>query len=275
LLIHSPESAVSGTEIQKKDFAQTLARGLACLEVLASGSLPMSSSQVAAAMRISRPAVRRILLTLQHLGYVREDLGRYAPSPKVLSLGRGILSRGSLWDMLAPEVMDLANRFNEPSSISVLDGLDIVFVCRDSTRRMFTARLGVGDRLPAHCSASGKMLLASLPEAELAARLRGVTLKPQGPASITNARALRKALQQIRAADFALAVDEMEEGTVSIAVPLRERSGRPIAAMSIASHRSRYSPAELKKSLLPQLRATAGKVEAVIHDFQDRNRAPL
>src|SRR5580704_9609201 len=98
-------------------------------------------------MNVSRPAARRILLTLQALGYVRAELGRYVPSPKVLSLGRGILGKGSLWDTVAPEIVALANRFNEPASISMLDGLDIVFVCRDSTRRIFTARLGVGDRL--------------------------------------------------------------------------------------------------------------------------------
>jgi IclR family transcriptional regulator, pca regulon regulatory protein len=262
-------------DIQKKDFAQTLARGLACLEALADAAKPMSGSQVAAAMRVSRPAARRILLTLQHLGYVREELGRYVPTPKVLSLGRGLVSKGSLWDTVAPEVVDLANRLNEPCSISVLDGMDIVFVCRDSTRRMFTSRLGVGDRLPAHCSASGKMLLALLPEPDLNSRLQGVTLTRQGPASITNARALKAALRDIREADFALAVDEMEEGTVSIAVPLRDRNGRPVAAMSIASHRSRYSPTELRKSLLPQLRAAADKVEAIIRDFQVRNGAAL
>jgi IclR family pca regulon transcriptional regulator len=263
------------TAIQKKDFAQTLARGLACLEVLAEAEQPANCSQVATAMNVSRPAARRILLTLEHLGYIREDLGRYSTSAKVLSLGRGMLNRGSLWDTVAPEIVDLANRFNEPASISVLDGLDIVFVCRDSTRRIFTARLGVGDRLPAHCSASGKILLASLPQAELAARLQGATLRRQGPASISNVRTLKSALQEIRTADFALAVDEMEEGTVSIAVPLRERGGRAVAAMSVASHRTRCSPAELKKSALPYLRAAATKVESIIHDFQGRNRVTL
>jgi len=260
------------TDIQKRDFAQTLARGLACLEALADADSPLSCTQVATAMNVSRPAARRILLTLQSLGYVRAEAGRYAPSPKVLSLGRGMLSKGRLWDIVAPEIVALANRFNEPTSISVLDGLDIVFVCRDSTRRIYTTRLGVGDRLPAHCSASGKMLLALLPQSEADARLKGVTLRAQGRASITNLRTLKTALQEIRAADFSLAVDEMEEGTISIAVPLRERGGRAIAAMSVASHRSRLNPTDLKKSVLPQLRAAATSIESIIRDFQDRNR---
>jgi len=266
---------MASSEIQKRDFAQTLAKGLACLEALSHSGAPLSGPQVAATVKISRPAARRLLLTLQHLGYVHEDTGRYSPSPKALSLGRGVLSKGSVWDAVAPEVVALANRFNEPCSICVLDGLDIVFVCRDFTRRIYTARLGVGDRLPAHCSASGKMLLASLTETELDTRLRGVLLKRQGPASITNVRTLKAALDEIRTVDFAMAVDEMEEGTVSIAVPLRERRGRTVAAMSIASQRSRYSAAEMKRTCLAPLRAVAARVEATLHDFQDRQRAVL
>lgn len=258
-------------ELHKRDFAQTLARGLHCLEVLSDSQAPVGCSHVATAMGVSRAAARRILLTLEHLGYVTEREGRFASAPKVLSLGRGILREGSLWRAVAPEVVAVADEFNEPCSISVLDKLDIVFVCRDSTRRIFTSRLGVGDRLPAHCSASGKLLLAQLSEPELATRLKGAALEKRGPASITRVSALKAALKQVRSDGFSLAVDEMEDGTVSIAVPLRDRNGKSIAAMSLASHRSRTTPAELKERTLPQLRLTAVKIERMIRDFQDRN----
>jgi IclR family pca regulon transcriptional regulator len=256
--------------IQKQDFAQTLARGLSCLEVLAGAALPLTCTEVAKAMNVSRAAARRVLLTLQHLGYTSEERGVYASSPKVLSLGRSILGKNSLWSAVEPEVVALSNQFSEPCSISVLEGLDILFVCRDSARRIYSARLGVGDRLPAYCSASGKMLLSLLPEKDLSAALSGVTLPPRGPAALTDVRALKAALRQVRAADFALAVDEMEEGTISIGVPIRERDGRAIAAMSVASHRSRRSPTYMKKSVLPLLRTAATRVGAIVRDFQDR-----
>ena len=115
-------------DLNKRDFAQTLARGLACLEVLAELKAPAGCSQVAGAMQVSRAAARRILLTLEHLGYVIEDRGVYATSPKVLSLGRGILAQGGVWSAVAPMVVAIADRFNEPCSISVLDGLDIFLV---------------------------------------------------------------------------------------------------------------------------------------------------
>lgn len=258
------------TEIHKRDFAQTLARGLSCLEVLADSPHPASCSEIARRMGVSRAAARRILLTLQHLGYVVEDRAFYAPSPKVLSLGRGMLGKGSIWTSAAPETVVVADQFNEPCSISVLEGLDILFVCRDSTRRIYSSRLGVGDRLPAHCSASGKVLLASLPEGELTQRLKGAALQRHGPASIVQPTKLKAALKAVRQAGFALAVDEMEDGTLSVAVPLHERRGRTIAAMSVASHRSRLTPKDLETKVLPQLRDAAGRVERLIGDYQDR-----
>jgi DNA-binding IclR family transcriptional regulator len=85
---------------------------------------PASCSEVAAAMKVSRPAARRILLTLAHLGYVGEESGRFQSTPKVLSLGRGVLGGGGLWSRVAPEVVALADRLNEPCSVSILDGLE-------------------------------------------------------------------------------------------------------------------------------------------------------
>jgi IclR family transcriptional regulator, pca regulon regulatory protein len=261
---------MTGDGIQKKDFAQTLARGLACLEVLAEASQPLSCTQVAEAMEVSRAAARRVLLTLQHLGYAREDRGLYVVSAKTLSLGRGMLGNDNIWSAVSVEVVGLANHFSEPCSVSVLEGVEIIFVCRDSTRKVYSSRLGVGDRLPAHCTASGKLLLSTLPDKELASRLSGRALQPCGPASVTDINALKTALRQVRENGFALAIDEMEEGTISVAVPIREREGRPIAAMSVASHRSRHSPTDLKRSVLPELRAAASRVEGIVRDFQDR-----
>ncbi len=259
-------------QLEKRDFAQTLARGLACLEVLADMAAPAGCTPIATAMGVSRAAARRILLTLEHLGYVVEDRGLFAPSPKVLSLGRGILARQSVWSAVAPEVVGIADRFNEPCSISVLDGLDIVFVCRDSTRRIFTSRLQAGDRLPAHCSASGKVLLAALPDEELERQLAAAVLPKWGSACITDAERLKAALNAVRKQGFGLAIDEMEDGTLSIAVPLLDREGRIVAAMSLASHRTRMTSEALQSQILPVLDATRTKVQSIIADYQDRGR---
>lgn len=273
--IGSCDDLCMDTEIQKRDFAQTLARGLACIEALAEAEAPLTCAEVARAVDVSRAAARRILLTLESLGYVKEDRGQYVSTPKVLSLGRGVLRRTNVWSAASSVVVALADQVNEPCSISILEGLDIMFVSRDSTRRIYTSRLGVGDRLPAHSSASGKMLLASLPVDELDQRLAGAVLTRQGPASVTDPKMLKALVAEARQTDFASAIDEMEAGTISIAVPLRERSGRVVAAMSVASHRDRMTPEAMISSILPQLREAAQKVEAVMRDFQERNWAIL
>lgn len=260
----------SEKQLPKHDFAQTLARGLACLETLADASTPIGCSQVAAQMGISRAAARRILLTLEHLGYVTEDRGQYNSSPKVLSLGRGMLAGSNLWGAVSSEVLKFSERLDDACSVSVLEGLDILFVCRDATRRIFSSRLGIGDRLPAHCSASGKVLLSQLSESELNTRLQQSSLQARGPASITNPDELKAVLKKVRAADYDLAIDEMEIGTLSLAVPLRERSGRVVAAIAFASHRSRRTPESLTTEVLPLLKETAAQIEVIIRNFQDR-----
>lgn len=264
---------MTDAEIKKQDFAQTLARGLSCLEVLAQAAAPASVSELAKGMGVHRASARRILLTLESLGYVSEERGLFAPSPKVLSLGRGMLSKTSVWTAASAEVVSMANKLNEPCSISVLEGLEILFVARDATRRIYSSRLGVGDRLPAHCSASGKLLLAALPKQEFERRVEGAEFAKHGPASITKPTQLNRALAKVRTDDFAMSIDEMEDGTLSIAVPLRERSGRVVAAMSVASHRSRSTEEDLQEKILPMLRQAASRVEAIFRDFQDRGFA--
>ena len=157
--------------------------------------------------------------------------------------------------------------------MSVLDGPDTLFVCRDATRRIFTTRLGVGDRLPAHCSASGKTLLACLPAPDLERVLAIRPLAARTPASLIDPARLGLELALTRSRGYGLAIDEMEDGTLSVAVPLRDRDGRVVAAMSLASHRMRCTPGDLEGPLLDELRSTALRVEQVIESFQDRGWA--
>jgi IclR family pca regulon transcriptional regulator len=117
------------------------------------------------------------------------------------------------------------------------------------------------------------MLLAASPERELVARLKGVKLKRRGPAPNTGHHALIAALGRVRSEGYALAIDEMEDGTLSVAVSIREHHGRIIAAMSLASHRSRMTPADLTGTVLAELRMAASRIEPPVADFQDRNWA--
>ena len=264
---------MSKAEIKKADFAQTLARGLACLEALSASDEPMSASEVSAIIDVHRASARRILLTLASLDYVAEISGRFMLTPHILTLGRSLFSRNSLWSTVNGVVVSTANALDEPCSVSVLEGLDILFVCRDATRRIYTSRLGVGDRLPAYCSASGKVLLSALPEPQLDELLSRHKLTPRGPKAITNPEFLKKELRKVSSDGYAVAIDEMEAGTLSIAVSLRERNGAVVAAMAIATHRSRITPEKLRDKFLSPLLNGKDRVEMIIRDYQDRGWA--
>ena len=255
----------------KRDFANTLARGLAILELFSSERVALSTTEVADGVEVSRAAARRLLLTLQELGYVNSNGRVFWLTPKVLAVGRGLLAANSVWNMAAGEVVKLADTFNEPCSISILDGLDIIFVCRDATRRIFTSRLVVGDRLPAHCSASGKLLLAALRPETVRERLDAASpLAGPAPSTLTDPGQLVEAFAEIRRRGWATAEDEMEEGTISIAVPLHATNGRVVAAMSIASHKMRQSLSELIDTTLLGLQEAAARVDDMISLSESR-----
>jgi len=256
--------------ILKRDFANTLARGLAILELFSSERVALSTTEVAEGVDVSRAAARRLLLTLQELGYVNSNGRVFWLTPKVLAIGRGLLAANSVWNMAAGEVVKLADENNEPCSISILDGLDIIFVCRDATRRIFTSRLVVGDRLPAHCSASGKVLLAAVKPDAVRERIGAAPLIARAPNTLTDPDKLMDELSRIRAQGWAVADDEMEEGTISIAVPIRAADGRVVAAMSLASHKMRLSLSDLIDNSLSNLQEAAARVGDMIAMSESR-----
>ena len=244
-----------------KDFALTLARGLAVLECFSPDQVTLTTSEAAAQVGISRAAARRLLLTLVTLGYLDHDGQRYKLTDRILSIGQGVLARDGRWQRVAPDVIELANTVNEPVSISVLDKLDIVFVVRDQKRRIFSARLFVGDRLPAHCSSAGKVLLAALEYKELRRRVDAHgPLRANTERSITQLDALEQELKRIRIEGWASAEDEMELGTISIAMPLFDGDYKVVAALALSSHKMRRSMQELRDSFLPALQNVANRI---------------
>jgi IclR family pca regulon transcriptional regulator len=235
-------------------YSLTLARGIKVLEIFGLARKSITTSEAAEIVGISRAAARRLLLTLVSLGYVEQRKSIFTLTDKILTIGQGMLARSNDWLQATALVIELSNRMNEPFSVSVLEGLKIRFVARDQKRRIHTAHLAVGDTLPAYCSAAGKVLLASLPTDE-ADRL----IAEQGPLeqrtlhTITDHDKLMAELRQVRLQSWAVAEDEMEIGTIGIAVPIFDRAGKVIAALAVGSHKMRRSIDELKTNFLPVL----------------------
>src|SRR3954454_16917398 len=153
------------------DFVESLARGLDVLRCFDESRREMSLAEVAAATGLARPTARRLLLTLEELGYVRSLDGTFWPTPKVITLGTAYVASLGLWDVARPHLEALVRRTGESSSMAQLDGSDIIYVARVSVPKIIALRVDIGTLFPAVQTSQGKVLLAALRPEDLAQRL--------------------------------------------------------------------------------------------------------
>lgn len=242
------------------DFVRSLERGLAVIRAL-SVREPQTLSDVARTSALSRAAARRFLLTLERLGYVSQRDGRFSLTPQVLALGHAFLSSLTLPEVAQPHLSQLVEQVHESSSVSVLDGGDVVYVARVPTRRIMTVAITVGTRFPAHVTSMGRVLLAGLPSEGRRAALDALELQPITGTTITARARLERELDRVARDGYALVDQELEVGLRSIAVPIHEAAGAVVAAMNLSIHAGTMEAAEMRERLLPPLRETAAAIE--------------
>ncbi|WP_406170268.1 IclR family transcriptional regulator C-terminal domain-containing protein [Streptomyces sp. NBC_00996] len=252
-----------------REFVESLARGLTVVTAFGEGRAELTLTEVAQATGLARATARRALITLEHLGYVTAHDRVFRLTPRVLGLGFPPLSRTSLSDIAAPHLTELSQRLHDSVSLAILTGDEIQYTARVSTSRIMSVNIAVGTRLPAYATSLGRVLLAGLPEARLP------ELLPQTTRTLTDPERLRAELDRVRDAGYALVDEELEEGLRSVAVPVRERHGRVVAAVNVAMHSSRRTPEECVRDVLPELRATAGRIEADLRVAGRFRRVPV
>ena len=210
------------------------------------------------------------LLSYKNFGETSLNEIKSLLASKGLRLGQNLFTVNGLWQLVNHRVVELANTFNEPCAAAVLDGLDIVYMARDSVRHIYTSRLAIGDRMPAYCSSLGKVLLAALPPNELDRVLASRPLVRRTAKTITDPVILKVELDEVRRRHWAKVEDEMDEGTLSIAVPLRGEGGKLVAALNVASHRSRCDMETMVRTMLPTLLVAAHDIEVIIRSYELR-----
>jgi IclR family pca regulon transcriptional regulator len=241
-------------------FVQSLSRGLAVIRAFNADRPRMTLSEVAEITGLSRAVVRRYLLTLEKLHYVAFDGRRFSLRPRVLELGYSYLSSLSLAEIARPRIETLVERFNESSSISVLDGTEIVYVVRVPARRIMSVAIAIGTHFPAYATSMGRVLLASLDDIALADFFEQVELTPFSKYTITSEVAIRQELNSVRHQGWAAVDQELEEGLRSVAVPIRGSRGEVIAAMNMSVHVNRATIEELVRDFVPELQVVAAEI---------------
>lgn len=248
------------------DYVQSLGRGLAVIRAFDARHPRRTLSEVAKDTDLTRATARRFLLTLVELGYMRTDGTQFWLTPRVLELGYSFLSSLTLPDVAGPHLEALAERVRESTSVSILDGTDIVYVARVPVSRIMTVSINIGTRFPAFATSMGRVLLADLEADALERYFAEAELNPFTDSTITSPSGLREELGRVRAEGYCVVDQELEQGLRSLAAPIRDRGGNAVAAVNISTHSARYSPTEVHEHLIPALLATSAAIE------QDLNR---
>ena len=266
------------------DFIEALARGLDVIRAFQPGRPAMSLAAVAGATGLARPTARRILLTLEQMGYVRaveplDQMGhvravdreavdrkyvdrKYELTPRVLELGMSYVLSRNLWEVARPHMERLVARTHESSSIAQLDGSDIVYVARVAVPKIVALAVTIGTRFPAMQTSLGKVLLAAL-SPEGAERVLAEPSRSGIPPRIVFSSEERAAsLREVRARGWALTDEELAAGIRSVAAPLRDGEGRVIASLNVNTHAAETPVEVLTGEYLPLLLQTAGAISA-------------
>jgi IclR family transcriptional regulator, pca regulon regulatory protein len=245
-----------------RDFIEAIARGLDVIRAFQPGRPVMSLSAVADAADLARPTARRILLTLEEMGYVRAAEGGFELTPRILDLGMSyVLSRG-LWEVARPHMEKLVAGTHESSSIAQLDGSDIVYVARVAVPKIIALAVTIGTRFPAMQTSLGKVLLAALPPGEAERVLAEPSRSGITPRWRPDAEERAASLREVRARGWSLTDEQLALGIRSVAAPLRDGEGRTIAALNVTVHAAETPVAVLTGEYLPWLVETASAISA-------------
>ena len=241
-------------------FVEAFARGLAVIRAFGPGHGELTLSEVAERAGVTPAGARRLLHTLVALGYARVDGRTFSLTPAVLDIGYSYLGSLTLREIAAPLLDQFVRELGEICTVSVLDRTDVVYVARAEMRSPISRRLVAGERLPAHATSSGHVLLGELPQEELDAYLAQAPFERLTQWTLTEAGQLSHAIQQARERGYALASEQLELGVCGLAVPVKDRCGNVVAALTTSLSLARHESDAIEPMFLPKLQDLARQI---------------
>ena len=240
----------------------TLARGLDVLELFASSAPELSQKQISDTLGLPMPTVHRLTALLTERGWLDRD-----PVTRRLRLGLemarlvpALMAGMRLPELARPHLLRLASDVGEAVNVAILEGPDIVYLLSESGDRLLTSNVTVGTRLPAHCTALGKCLLAQLPEDVARSALGKEPYERRTDRTQTTWKQLAPDLEVIRATGVSISDEEYEVGLVSIAAPVRWFNGPGTGAINVSLPAGRATP-EFREQLTKGLLAAARQID--------------
>lgn len=243
----------------RRDVVQSLERGLLILRAFSHERRPLTMSEIAHSVNLSRPSVRRMLLTLESLGYTVQQGSTWTLTPRVLEIGSGYFSDTSLPEIAQPFLREIADAFGETCNIGMYDRGQVVQLARAEVQRVVPDGIRIGTRLPVHATSLGTIVLGGLDDAILDDYFAHAQLDSYTPHTLVNETKLRARINAARISGYAATSEELEAGMLAIAVPIRiDRT--VIAALGTTSTTARASVDSMVEKALPVLRTTAAEI---------------
>jgi IclR family acetate operon transcriptional repressor len=246
---------------RKEDNVPATLRAVAVLEALVAAERPPSLAELTATLRLPKPTLYRMLSMLEDASLVAREPGarRYAPGPRLAALGRAAMLNGGVRAERHAILARLVDAIGETCNFTMLDGDAVVYLDRVEAAWPLRMTLSSGSRVPLHCTASGKLLLAMLPKSVRARLIAHLALSRYTDTTITDAKRLGEELARIRARKHAVDNEEFHAGLVCVAVPVEDSKKRVWAAVAVHAPASRMPLAKALEHL-PSLKKAAASL---------------
>lgn len=251
-------------DTKNKDFVGSFEKGLRVIRAFKEGDGKMTLSEVARVTGLPRAGARRLLLTLNALGYASTDGKYFELAPKILELGFSYLSSQHWLTVASPMLEKLRDELDEAVSITTLEDTEVVYVARFPVDRVMTMAMDIGSRKPAYCTAMGRVLLSTLPDTKMREILGASDMKPLTDRTLHTVNDVAQAVGEVRDKKYCIIDRELEEGLVALSVPLKNYHGETLAAVNVCGHPSTLSLEDLEKRCLPALNCATQQIASVL-----------
>lgn len=222
----------------------------------------MTLSTVSERTGMTRAGARRYLLTLEHLGYIWKDDRLFRLTARVLELGFAFLSTAPLQDLARPYLQRITHETGEITGLAVLDRGEIIHIAGATVERMLAPTLTIGRRFNALYASAGRAIIAFLEPQAIEEILRLAPIEALTPYSLKSKEEVREELRAVRRQGYAVVDQEVEEGVRSIAVPVLNRAGAPLAAVTVLTNVATVSKKQLVEEVLPVLQHIVPEIPA-------------
>jgi len=253
-----------GTPLNQPDFVTALARGLSVIRALGDEGPPATLAEISRRVGLARATVRRSLITLETLGYVVSDGRIFSLTPKVLSLGYSYLSSIPLARASKLHLEEVSAALNESSSTAILDGDDVILLVRVPVQRVINPGTPTGSRLPAYCTATGRVLLSGQPDEAIDGYLARVKPEAITPRTETDPGRIRASIIASRSEGYAFQSEQAEVGVHAISVPIENTQRRIVAALNVVAPVNRVTREEMIGRFLPLMLSKAEEIRRAI-----------